>query len=273
MDQVGKVFLFQDKLLEAALLESLDIPQEGVAYEVIRIMEGVPLYYEDHFRRLTESLHKLGKVPQTDESALRGKIEQLAKANGVENGNVKLMIFPGGNDQQLLLYISQSHYPDRKEIEQGVPVSLLSWERQDPNAKILNQHYKETVARKISGEGVFEVLLVNRQGLLTEGSRSNLFLFREGRVYTAPAELVLKGITRQYVLEACRDAGYEVVEKALAAAELEEVEGLFLSGTSIKVLPVSRVDGCHYDSGSHPGITAIRNRFDEMIGQYIRSRK
>jgi branched-chain amino acid aminotransferase len=177
------------------------------------------------------------------------------------------------NTQNCLLYISKSYYPSEKEFEEGVSAGLLNWERKDPNLKILDNRYKEEVARKIEEEKVFEVLLVNNAGDITEGSRSNAFFIKGTRVYTAPERYVLKGITRQYVIEACISSGFEVVEELIGANHLNSVEGLFISGTSIKVLPVSKVDDVKFDSGSNPTIIAIRERFDRMIEEYVKARK
>ena len=87
----------------------------------------------------------------------------------------------------------------------------------------------------IRESGVYEVLLVNRESKVTEGSRSNLFFIREGVVRTAPDSEVLPGITRQKVLELISEEGFRLDIRSLALEELPSAEAAFLTGTSPKV--------------------------------------
>jgi len=67
--------------------------------------------------------------------------------------------------------------------------------------------------------------------------------------------------------------GYEVVETSIAASRLHEAEGVFLSGTSPKVLPVSSIDDIKYASAKHPVIAAIRKAFDDRIDEYLKKNR
>ena len=138
-----------------------------------------------------------------------------------------------------------------------------------PNAKIADDRYKLAVNNKIAQDKVFEVLLVDRNGFITEGSRSNVFFVKGNSVFTAPGQYVLMGITRQYVIHACREAGFNVIEALTGRNLLYSMEALFISGTSIKVLPVARVEGYVFGSSFHPGIIAIRDRYDMIMAEYI----
>ena len=80
---------------------------------------------------------------------------------------------------------------------------------------------------------------------------------------------MLKGITRKYVFEACRNAGFDVGEEFVRADEIDEIEGCFLSGTSIKVLPVRSIDDIVLNSADNPVISDIRQEYDKILGEYI----
>jgi branched-chain amino acid aminotransferase len=268
-DNVGAFYISNGTVRSAETPETVDITKNRVVYEVVRIIDRVPLFFEDHFARLENSFKAIGGLLKFSAGMLKAGIRSLLEANGSSCCNVKVTVYEDSESQKYLMYVSKSHYPGSEEISRGVPAGLLSLERQNPNAKVLNQSYKEAVAESILKGGFFEVLLVNRYNGITEGSKSNVFFFKEGRVFTAPGSEVLKGITRKYVMQACIAAGFEVVESLVSMNELENVEGLFLSGTSIKVLPISEVDGWKFDSAVHPAIISIRNEYDTLVKKYI----
>jgi branched-chain amino acid aminotransferase len=270
-DNAGKYVVHNGTLREYTDKVGIELDQiKGrAAYEVIRIIDGVPLFFEDHYDRLTRTFNAVGRSLDMSFAQLSESLHMLLEKSGCRNCNVKISIFYETQDQQKLAYISKSYYPTVEEADTGVDTGLLSIERDNPNAKIINKAYKQTVTRKIEEEGLFEVLLVDGKGRLTEGSKSNLFFIKDGKVLTAPGEYVLKGITRKYVFEACRNAGFEVTEHFIRADEIAQTEGAFLSGTSIKVLPIRTVDRLVLNSSANPVIAAIRREYDEILRKYI----
>lgn len=268
-DNVGAFYISNGELRSAETPEYVDILENRVVYEVIRIIDGAPLFFEDHLERMGNSFQAIGGKLKLSLASLKAGIKALLEANGSSRCNVKLTVYENQEEQKYLIYISKSHYPGEDEISKGVKVGLLKLERQNPNAKVLNKSYREAVAESMRTGGFFEVLLVNRDNGITEGSKSNVFFFKEGRFFTAPGSEVLKGVTRKYVLEACEAAGYEVTETLVDADGLEKIEGLFLSGTSIKVLPVSEVAGRSFGSAAHPAILSVRREYDAIVKKYI----
>jgi len=272
-DNAGSKHILNNMLEDADKLKYLDLDKGNAVYEVIRIIEGVPLFIEDHYERLKNSLDLLGLDLTIGEQELGIQIRRLVNANKLKNCNVKVVVYHEGSLQNHLMYISRSYYPSAEEVQRGVKVGLLKLERKDPNIKLVNKIYKDKVSRSIEENNVFEVLLVNEGGNITEGSKSNVFFVKGGKVYTAPGDLVLKGITRKYVIDACKAVGHQVEEALINVDSLNDIEGLFISGTSIKVLPVSDVGDYKFKSSVHPVIVAIRDQFDRMIEEYILEHK
>jgi len=270
-DNIGLYYVLDNEMKPSE--ELADLYTGKAVYEVIRIIDRVPLFMEEHYERMEKSTNLQGLKMTMEKEALENIIKELVGANNLENCNVKVIVFEGMGVQNCLAYISRSYYPSGDEVERGVTVGLLKLERKNPNAKVVNTAYKEAVGKKIKDENVFEVLLVNDSGFITEGSRSNVFFVNDKKIFTAPGDVVLKGITRQYVLDACKNCGIEVVESLTGVNELDDIEGLFLSGTSIKVLPVSMVEGFTFKSGSHPVIVSVRDEFDRILERYIREHK
>lgn len=270
----GQWVVIDGVVREADALDRVSWHEGRMVYEVIRIIDGVPLFFEDHYRRMRDSHAAVGgREGLVDEAGLAEQIRTLLATNGTERCNVKFIAFSGNPSTRLAGYISKSYYPSAEMVRDGVPTGLLWQEREHPNVKELDVDYKERAARIKSHTGVFELLLVDRDGYLTEGSMSNLFFVKDGTVFTAPGEKVLKGITRQYVVQACRDAGYPVEERSLPVEELPSVEGAFLSGTSPKVLPIASVGDLALASGGHPVIVAVRDAYDRLLQAYVDARK
>ncbi|MCR4434843.1 MAG: aminotransferase class IV [Clostridiales bacterium] len=272
-DNVGALFMANGSLEASEKLEDRDFGKKTNVYEVVRIIRGIPLFFEDHYSRLKKSLDLLGMEIKIPRQELRKKISELIEANGQQNCNVKILVYPEADRQDSIMYISKSFYPGSNEIEKGVKTALLHFERDNPNIKIGDDAYKEMVSKKIEESGVFEVVLVNAMDKITEGSKSNIFFVNGSRVFTAPDEYVLKGVTRQQVLNVCKKLDLEVIETLISVHSLAEIEGVFLSGTSIKVLPVSRIDSHDYRSATHPTITVIREQYDRLVEEYLNNNK
>ncbi|MCX8129956.1 MAG: aminotransferase class IV [Clostridia bacterium] len=267
-DIVGNYYVLNNSV--DTLKEDFTIDYEkSTFYEVIRIIDGVPLFFEEHYNRLKNSMNILDLNLKCSKQELKSSIKKLIEVYGSPDCNVKINIYDSEGEQNCLLYISKSYYPPKEEVEKGIGVSLLKLERNNPNVKIINTSYKEAVSKKMNETGAFEILLVNEDGKVTEGSKSNVFFVRGTKVFTSPGEYVLKGITRQYIIDVCKRLELEVVETLIDIVSLSEMEGLFISGTSIKVLPVSTVDSFVFSSGSHPTIIDIRDQFDKFIDDYV----
>lgn len=272
-DNAGKFYIEDGVVKDAAQMETIDWEAGNKVYEVIRIIDGVPLFFEDHYTRMGQSLHSIGGILTLQAVDLKKQIAQLVKANDQINCNVKFLVFVANDRQKRVGYVSKSYYPSTEQVNKGVAVGLLQLERATPNVKLLNQTYKQTVKKKIVENKFFEVLLVNHNENITEGSASNAFFVKDNKIFTAPGEAVLKGITRQYVFEACKNAGYEVTEAFTSVSELDQVEGAFLSGTSIKVLPIATINDKVYPSAQHPVVVAVRDAYDHLLTQYIQEHK
>ncbi len=272
-DNAGKYYIEDGVIKEAACAENIDMSGDMMIYEVIRIIEGIPLFFEDHYVRMCRSFQAVGNVCRTSDSQLKDQIQRIIEANGNSSCNIKYIISSVDGAQKVLGYTCKSHYPTAEEINNGVPVGLLPLERENPNIKFVDHDYKKKINRIKSEKGLYEVFLVDREGNVTEGGTSNIFFVTGGKIYTAPEEKVLKGITRMHAIETCKTLGYEVVEEEIPASRIGKAEGVFLSGTSNNVLPVSSIGDLKYTSAEHPLIFDIRKGFDQKIQRYLKENK
>ena len=268
-DNAGKIYLINGAEYKASEMEKQDKKSGRAAYEVIRVINGVPLFYQDHYERMKGTIETIGSPMAISAEQLAEDIKKLLMLNEINNCNVKIIMYTEGQNQKRLLYISKSYYPTEEETNAGTITGLLRLERQNPNAKLINQAYKDAVNTKMQESGYFEVILVDSSGRITEGSRSNAFFVIDNKIFTAPGEFVLKGITRKYVIDACKNAGYEVIEQFVGADYLQKIDGAFLSGTSIKVLPIASIDKLTLNSSANPVVAAVRREYNILIEKYI----
>jgi branched-chain amino acid aminotransferase len=240
---------------------------EKMFYEVIRIEEQTPLFWEDHLERLRLSIAGQFAIPEN----LYQDSLSLIKANQVEQSNLRLVL----TEQHTILHQIPSYYPSPDQMQQGVPTGILNWERENPNVKVINSDYKVAVAERFAAGGpfgpLFELLLADRKGELTEGSRSNLFFIQGNVVYTAPDNRILKGITRTYVTAAIIAAGGQLVEKMLTYQDIAQgaADAAFLSGSPIDLLPISAIEDVQLPSAPNPLFVQINRAYQQIVRDYL----
>lgn len=274
IEAVNKYYISDGKLLETENTEEFKSIRGPLVYEVNRVMDGVVLFEEGHVKRLKDSLEMLGQEMQYSEDQVGQLMAQLIEANEVENQNIKIVY---GNlddrEHKMLLYFVKSHYPDRSVYSKGVKTILFESERENPNAKVVDQSLRDRINEKMAEEGAFEALLVDENGYITEGSRSNFFYIVDGKLYTPPAEKVLLGITRREVIAAAQERGIELEEKPLRAADIDSVDGAFVTGTSIDALPIAQVGDMLLDTANNKIMKSIIEGYSKRVEDYIAKKK
>ena len=243
-------------------------------YEVIRVIEGIPIFLEDHLDRLFESACLTGMNHLPDAVSLAAMIKNFITTQKKATGNIKLSF--SFNDLSIepkgeITFIPHS-YPSQEEYSNGVKVGLLYADRPIPNAKIQNTDIRERANQAISANELFEVLLIDSEGNITEGSRSNVFFIKNGTLFSSPGDKILRGITWIKVLQICTTAGIQVIESAIPANKIDQYEAAFLTGTSPKLLPISSIDNLVYNT-DHPLLTRLQEMYNQLIEDYLRERR
>ncbi len=266
---LGKVYLQNRKLIDVSQFDDSFLLSQSYIYEVFRVQEGVALFLEDHLSRLEQTCQLSNYCPGFDVSEVYDQVYALIRANNLETGNIKVVLRLDDKDQpDFRVYINPHQYPTQEQYIKGVDLSLFKAIRNNPNAKVMDLRLRNATNLAREQLNVYEALLVDNKGCITEGSRSNIFFIRNDKVITPPVEDVLPGITRKHVMEVCRQLQIKVVEEKVPARSLVVMEALFISGTSRKVLPVKHVDGLGFDP-AHPLLLQIREGFDEKVRRYI----
>lgn len=264
-----KYFVRDGCLLERNRFQQQWASGETVAYEVLRVRKGIPLFLEDHLARLEHSCQIIGR--SIDLSRVAASIN-LCIGNSVSiEKNLKFTALfnrKSPSPLSMLAFFIPTKYPTDLDYSMGVATELLWASRTNPNAKIENAGLRQQANEAIARHNLYEVILVNAMGNLTEGSRSNLFFTKGSTLYTPPAIEVLEGITRKKILELAHARGIEFIQRSISHTELRRFDGCFITGTSPKVLPVNRIGNISYNP-NHPLLRQIGRLYDGLIDDYI----
>jgi branched-chain amino acid aminotransferase len=270
---INSYYIIDNKIFKSYNINSKFDSSDYILYEVLRTTNGILIFLEDHLDRLKSALRKIGLQELYKEEEVKKNLNKLLHANNNQEGNIKLLCKKCDSNLQYALYYIPHAYPNEKAYEEGVDMSTFTIERTNPGIKQIktNDYIKQKLEGTSAIKNVYDVLLINKQGLITEGSKSNFFLVRGEKIYSSKESLILPGITRKYVIDAANNLKIEIVEKELKLEGIRNFEAAFLSGTSPKVLPVKKIDNYQFIT-NHPVFIMIRDRFNEIYNSYINSR-
>jgi branched-chain amino acid aminotransferase len=244
-------------------------------YEVLKIKQGIPLFLEQHLNRLFHSADISNLSINESYCDIEILIEELVKKNNTKEGKINLVIQfeeeNGSNEKDLLIYFTPHYFPSAKEYEEGVKIGSCHAVRGNPNAKILNTEARIRANNKIIEENLFEVLLINNEGFVTEGSRSNVFFIRDNKVITPPVKEVLNGITRMNIIKLCKQNNIEIIEEKIQYSQIKNMDTIFLTGTSIHAIAVQKFEEIEFNTNNKI-LNRIIELFDELTAKYISSK-
>ncbi len=267
---VGAYFLLNGKEVPLSHFSELVKPAEYGIYEVIRIIDGIPLFCEDHFQRMQNSLGEMSSSVFKNYDVFAGQIRRLCEVNCLLIGNVRINVSLDFNTIEM--HFIPHHYPTDEEYRQGVKTGLFQAERPNPHIKANLANLKSAVSKYLTDNNLYEVFYKNENSLITEGSRSNVFFVRGNQIFTCDPEKVLLGITREKVLGCIRNLGIELIEKAVHADNLGDFDSVFLTGTSPRILPVSAIDAYLF-STANTLVQSLMAEYDTFIADYIARHK
>ena len=253
---------------------------DGV-YEVIKVYGGELYTAEEHIDRLFQSATKIKMTLPYSEVQLMEIARELVAKNNILVGHVYIQVtrgsaprlhqFPNPAVPPVVTGYAINNPRPMAGIENGVGVKSVEdvrWLRCD--IKSLNLLGNVLAKQEAYEAGCIEALL-HRDGIVTEGSASNMFGVKDGTVYTHPVtNLILNGITRQVVLGLCEEQGIPVVEKSFTLDEAFEMDEFFLTSTTSEVTPVISIDGRPVSSGILGPLTMkLQKAFSSQIPSLI----
>jgi branched-chain amino acid aminotransferase len=240
---------------------------DGV-FEGIRVYSGNVFRLEEHIDRLYNSAKSiLLDIPYTKDEMI-GHVLETVRRNGYQDAYIRLVVSRGVGDlgldpykcktPQIVIIVEPLALFPKHLYETGIEVVTVATRRNrsdvlSPKVKSLN--YLNNVLVKIEAHlaNVSEALILNDQGYVAEGSGDNVFIIKNGVIYTPPGYVgALEGITRQAIMEIAVDLGYTVKEEPFTRHDVYVADEVFLTGTAAEVISVIKVDGRTIGDGA-PG--------------------
>jgi len=253
---------------------------DGV-FEGLRAYGGKVFRLREHVDRLWNSAKAIWLTIPLTRDAMCDAINDTVRANGVQDSYVRVVVTRGAgtlgldpnkcsNPQVIIIADAIALYPPEL-YEQGLEIVSVSVMRTHPaalNPRIKSLNYLNNILAKIEGlqAGCIEALMLNHKGEIAECTGDNIFLVRNGGLYTPPIDAgILEGVTRQAVIDLARAAKIEVREVALTKHDVYIADECFLTGTAAEVIPVVKVDSRTIGTGNPGPVTRdLKERFHKL---------
>jgi branched-chain amino acid aminotransferase len=257
------------------------------------VFEGVRCYdtvigpavfrHADHLERLYRSAELYYMPIPFEREQLRQATLELIGRNGLRSCYIRPLAFRGYGTMGLfpldapvdvvIAVWEWGAYLGEESKRKGVRAKVSSWRRISsdsliPHAKASGQYLNSILAKIESHKaGYEEAILLDDHGRVCEGSGENIFVVRDGRIFTPPQTAgILDGINRKSAIQIARDLGFDVVERDLARAELYLADEVYMTGTAAELVPVREIDDHVVGSGSPGAITlAVQSAFEDAL--------
>ncbi len=239
----------------------------------------------EHVSRLFDSAHiNLLEIPFSQEEIQEAVLENL-RANHLEEGYIRPLVFLGDGAMGLnpadnpvrvaVISWPWGKYLGEEGLERGIRVKTSTFSRNSVNAKMTKgktcgDYVNSILAkREALADGYDEALMLDTQGLVSEGTGENIFLVKDGALRTPPLPTILGGLTRATIIEIAKEKGISVTETPITRDELYIADEVFLCGTAAELTPMRELDRRSIGNGSRGPITEVLQSayFDVVKGK------
>ena len=255
---------------------------EGVrAYKTTR---GTAIFrLKEHTRRLFNSAKIFQmEMPWSFDQVLEAQ-KEVVRANRLEScylrpiawiGDKKLGVSPKGNTVHLAIAAWEwGAYLGEEGLSKGIRVKTSSYTRHHVNVSLVRAkasgYYINSILanNEVTAHGYDEALLLDVEGYVSEGAGENVFIVRNGTIYTPDLASCLDGITRDSVITMARDLGIPVVEKRITRDEMYCADEAFFSGTAAEITPIRELDDRTIGEGRRGPVTEkLQTLFFDVVG-------
>jgi branched-chain amino acid aminotransferase len=244
---------------------------EGV--RAYKAEQGTAIFrLDEHTDRLFRSAHILGMKMPYDKATISEAQRTVVRENKLESGYLRPMAFFGSeamgiSAKNLSVHVIVAAWPwgaylGQEALEHGIRVKTSSFSRHHANVTMCkakaNGNYMNSILahKEAEMDGYDEALLLDVDGFVSEGSGENIFIVRDGKLYTPDPSSALVGLTRDTIIQLAEEIGLKVVEKRITRDEVYIADEAFFTGTAAEVTPIRELDNRQIGSGDRGPITA-----------------
>ncbi len=260
------------------------------------VFEGLRAYHaekgtaifklKEHTDRLYRSAQIMNmKMPYGKDELNEAQADAVAK-NGLDSAYIRTMCFFGSEGMGLRADNLKVHvmiaawtwgaYLGADNMEKGIRIRTSSYTRNHVNSTMCkakaNGNYINSILalQEALSTGYDEALLLDHEGYAAEGSGENLFIVRNGKLYTPETTSALEGITRDTIMTIAREQGLEVFEKRITRDEVYIADEAFFTGSAAEVTPIREYDGRSIGNGGRGPIT---EKLQALYFDYVHGRR
>lgn len=243
---------------------------EGV--RAYKAEQGTAIFrLDEHTKRLFNSAHILGMKLPFDAATISEAQRMVVRENKLESGYLRPMAFFGSeamgiSAKNLSVHVIVAAWPwgtylGKEALENGIRVKTSSFTRHHSNVTMCkakaNGNYMNSILahKEAEMDGYDEALLLDVDGFVSEGSGENIFIVRDGKLYTPDPSSALVGLTRDTIIQLAEEIGLKVIEKRITRDEVYIADEAFFTGTAAEVTPIRELDNRTIGSGSRGPIT------------------
>jgi len=238
---------------------------------------------QEHIDRLFESCHICTiDIPYTREQLFEAHLEVL-RVNKLESAYLRPVVYLGAGGlglgkmdspvRTVVAAFEWGAYLGEEGLTKGIRAKVSGFRRGSIDSfmskgKINGQYVTSILAKRDALKSGFdEAIMLDDNGLVCEGSGENMFMVKQGVVYTAPTSAsILAGITRETVITLLRETGHEVVERQFTRDQMWTADEIFMTGTAAEVTPVREIDHRQIGSGEPGAVTrAIQDKYFAVV--------
>lgn len=264
------------------------------------VFEGVRAYkteigtaifrLKEHTNRLFNSAHIFQMAMPFDKDTINEAHKEVLRANGMDSGYLRPLAFYGSEKMGVSPKGAKVHvivaawpwgaYLGEEGMQVGIRVKTSSYTRHHVNinmvrAKACGAYMNSILANNEALAGGFdEAMLLDPEGYVAEGSGENLFVVKDGKIYTPDLTSCLEGITRATVMQLAEEMGMPVIEKRITRDAVYIADEAFFTGTAAEVTPIRELDGRQIGIGRRGPITEKLQEkyFDVVYGRSVAHR-
>ena len=254
---------------------------EGV--RAYKTEQGTAIFrLKEHTDRLFRSAHILGMKMPYDKKTIADAQLAAVRDNKLESGYLRPMAFFGSEAMGISAKTLSTHvivaawtwgtYLGQEALEKGIRVKTSSFARHHVNitmckAKANGNYINSILAhQEAATDGYDEALLLDVDGFVAEGSGENVFMIRNGKLYTPDLTSALEGITRDTIITFANEIGLPVIEKRITRDEVYSADEAFFTGTAAEVTPIRELDNRAIGEGKRgPLTTQLQTMFFDCV--------
>ncbi|MBF0264842.1 MAG: branched-chain amino acid transaminase [Gammaproteobacteria bacterium] len=240
---------------------------------------------KEHTDRLFNSAHIMKMPMPFDKETINAATKEVVRINNLDSAYIRPMVFYGSEGMGLRADTLKSHiiiaawewgaYLGKENLEKGIRIRTSSYTRHHVNISMCkakaNGHYINSMLalQEALTDGYDEALLLDVDGFVAEGSGENLFIVKNGTIYTPELTSALEGITRETIMHFADEIGVKVKEKRITRDEVYLADEAFFTGSAAEVTPIREYDNRKIGNGGRGPITEKLQTmyFDQVHGR------